>query len=250
MAIQKEVLDKKWELDQLACEAIYQRGLVDHSQDLNVDELQKAAYQGESIVCCVDERVDGNVHVAGSLILLPLDEAKEIVTKHKIIGITSHAGCGAMGIYYNQTHTLGETISQKELDTFAIEETKKLAENLGIAYSGHILEEEMHGLISLHNARAVYYHATPYFNANQVNNLPSGFCVSRSILSKKQALDDVHLCITIAFGDHGFGSLFTDENPLLIIGIAPEESLKNTETELSGLQEEYGNRIRIEMLAV
>jgi hypothetical protein len=183
-----------------------------------ISDLDLAFADGPRILCCMDEGVPrGTMRSAGSGMLTEGDDRAVFLNALKsagIEGVTSHVHCGAAGLYRAE-----HNITDKSVDEIAIENAKQIADELGVVYKGHLTTLDRP--VEFHSARVVYYDGTGGFNpAALKEKLPMGFVVSRRYMSPKQAFSELSIALSISFGDHGFGSKFTSEFPLLIIPIA------------------------------
>lgn len=97
----------------------------------------------------------------------------------------------------------------------------------------HIAAEEMERPAAFHIARVVYFDAMGGFNPNKEVGLPTGFVIERKFVPAEYALAELKVAINIAFGDHGFGALFTKENPLVIIILAGTTEMENIKKEIT-----------------
>lgn len=76
-----------------------------------------------------------------------------------------------------------------------------------------------------HRAAAHYYCDAPC--APHAANLPAGFVTSRFAVTPEYGQRELQLAIAIAFGEHGFGELFTPERPYVIAVVAnPDQQLR------------------------
>lgn len=186
---------------------------------LDAKQLSKSFVEEGGVLMCIDEGVDpedenGNaVYMAGSGILFQKDQLKdpeerrkklvEALRGKKITGISSHADCGACALFCREA-------GQGAPDETACEWAQKLADDLKVPYVGHITPNRP----EFHHALVAYYDGTGKFIAPQRAGLPCGFVISRAIIDDaKHAAFELELASKIAFGDHGFGSLFTTEHP-------------------------------------
>lgn len=175
---------------------------------------------------CMDERTPGGIHLAGAGILLGLYNAVDFVKKAKINKVTWHKECGAVALALQKR---GERPTPDEID----EKAKEFSENLAKEAGVDVEEEIMQGEISFHAARAIYFDNTGEFNVTE--ELPAGFVISRKYLNKEYAQEELKIAISIALGDHGFGELFTVEQPLLIIAVSPLDQIDETDLEIESV---------------
>ena len=189
---------------------------------------------------CVDEGTPGGLHSAGSGILLDMDKAVSLVKSASADGITSHEGCGAAALFCRQ-----KGIDPAQADKVARQWAQKLAQAAGMPYKGHIGAEQMTRPAQFHNAVAVYYDGTGQFNPARAKMLPHGFVVSRKYFGAA----DLELCISIALGDHGFGKLFTRQNPFYVIAVSTNNNAEfapeKLQAEVQPLLEKYQGRVAL-----
>jgi hypothetical protein len=186
-----------------------------------IQDFERAFGDKRKVLCCIDEGTPfGVMRSAGSGMLTKGDERAVFLRALKEAGVESvmsHAHCGAAGLYRSLNN-----ITDKSVDEVAIESAKKIADELGVTYEGHITE--LKRPVEFHNARVVYYDASGRFNpALTDEELPNGFVVSRKYMSSKQALAELDIAVSIALGEHGFGEMFTSESPLLIVAVTQEQ---------------------------
>lgn len=215
-----EIISKKEEWDKQ--EAIVSVMLKDGAQAVvrRVVNFERAFSDERKVLCCIDEGTPvGIMRSAGSGMLTEGEDRSEFLSALKKAGIqsvTSHAHCGAAGLYRARN-----SITDKSVDDVAIESAKQIAVELGVPYQGHITQLERP--VEFHNARVIYYDATGRFNPFLLKGeLPNGFVVSRKYMNSKQALGEFGIAVSIALGDHGFGEMFTSESPLLVVAIADQ----------------------------
>jgi len=225
----EKIKQKAFKEYQEIMEQIYADGFSKYAEKL--DNLNEAFEGCDNCVRCVDEGTPGGVHSAGSGILRDENEVIESFKKAGVKKITSHDGCGAAA-YYAKLNDLDSTKS----DEYGKEWSQKIATALDIPYE-HIDASDMNRSIEFHNARISYYDGTGKFDYSKVEGLPPGFIISRNIQSLDVSLEEVGISQQIALGDHGFGELFSQDNPFLIVAIAEsEEALAELKEELSNLE--------------
>lgn len=235
-------------------------------------DLKKAFVKEMAVAVCMDEGCahkdyngEGKLAVAGSGILLPAKSEEERVqiaarlfNELGIKNITSHEGCGAVGLAYKRDFP-GSNPSKEELEEYGKAWTKKVTAEMDRmkceARFDHIAAEEMVRPAEFHNARVVYFDGVGGFNPNHEADLPMGFVVSRRFLPGEYAAEELKVAISIAFGHHGFGELFTMEIPFIIIPLAGSEEelekLKNEiEEALQGNEHFQNKKIKIDGLVV
>lgn len=239
-------LEQHWQDSQDIFSEIYKLGLKQYVEKLG--EIGNAFNLRDTSVRCIDEGTPGGIHIAGSGILLNVDnrkkELEEVIKKlqdTKVDGVYSHAGCGAAQLYAKNIN------DPDNYEKYAIDWAKKLAELLDVLYKGHITELERPK--EFHNARIAYYDGSGKFNPSEIKEMPDGFVVSRRYLNPEYAKSELTIALSIAMGHHGFGEKFTEENPFII---APIESsttekipLKNLEQEVWEAVRQFGKRVII-----
>ncbi len=235
-----------WEKSQELMNKVKEAGGMESYLD-NIPNLFEAFILKDKCVRCIDEGTPGGFHFAGSGILLSTEDKKaelqKIMEKMKeagVDGVYSHEGCGAAKLF-------ADTIKNDpdNYKNYAIEWAEKLASELGVPYKGHITE--LARPMEMHNARVVYYDGSGNFDPTKVSEIPNGFVISRQYLDSANAKNELAIALSIAMGHHGFGDLFTDENPLIIApiegrGISAEELNKEVEETIS----QYGGRVVIQ----
>ncbi len=189
---------------------------------------------------CIDERVAGGIHIAGSGILLGKERISKIAREANVTEITSHEACGASQLAYDNL-TPEEKAMYPNAGEYAKAWTQERAQELGIGYTH--LDVTPQGF---HIARVVYYDASGTFDPSKISELPSGFIVSRKYISKEEAQKDLDIAISIAFGAHGFGHRFKKGSEFLIIPIAGEASLETLNEEVKSIAQQYGDRVKID----
>jgi hypothetical protein len=190
---------------------------------------------------CVDEGTPGGLHSAGSGILRDKQEILKIFRDAKVMGITSHDGCGAAKLYA-RTNGLDESKGDECGKKFA----EEIAHELALPYY-HITAEEMARPKEFHIARVAYYDGTGTFNFGDGKTFPPGFIISRKIQSEKDSLFEGSLGLNIAFGKNGFGDLLTKTDPFILVAIGEtEKDVDNLKSELKKLKHTFGNKVIIE----
>lgn len=211
-------LEHEWKRQSAKLDAILNRGMQAYTD--NVEGVEAAFETGEHTLCCIDEGTPfGDMRSAGSGILMEGEDRATFITNLKKAGVkevTSHAGCGAAALYREKMR-----ITDKSVDEVAQEGARRVAEELGVPYKGHIIE--LARPKELHNARVIYFDGTGSFNPSAVDGLPAGFVVSRKFMTTEQAKSETGIAMSIAFGDHGFGKKFSEQEPLLVVAIGAEE---------------------------
>lgn len=212
----------------------------------SVPDIEQAFHPGDRWLRCIDEGCPGGVHLAGSGVLLGEDMAAKIAQAAGVTAVTSHEECGAAKLAAQQA---GVDVAQS--DAHGKEFAARLAKRLGVSYT-HLPLSEMARPAHLHVARVVYYDGTGKFDPARVPELPPGFVISRRFLTKTYAVKECEIAVSIALGDHGFGKLFTPDEPLLIIVIGhPTDAalgLEQLGTEVTPLAAAHGQRVVVDGL--
>lgn len=261
---QEALVESHWMDSEKPMKELYRDGIEILLKQENMEALFE---KGESCLCCIDEGTDNSLfRVAGSGILLSDNERAHLVERLQAMGIKgvkSHEGCGAAEKYCKDND-----ITDKSVDEVAIEKAKKIAEQLGVPYLGHI--ETLSRPKEFHYARVIYYDGTGQFNQSAAKDkLPPGFVISRRYLHDifendstenqfKPAIDNTKLAIQIALGPHGFGKKITAEKPLMLVALGdPNDSMFNAEAMRHELEQivaniaasnpEAASRIRIDV---
>lgn len=243
----------EWLKSETIMKEIYESGMQSYIEK-HVPHIQDALESAfrKYIVTCVDERVVCQRGIVnenecilpspGSLLLLPEDEALEIVHHGQVGGITTHEGCGACAVYAKR-----EALDETNTDLYGIERAKRLRD--AVTATGrtftyrHINADEMRRPKEFHTARVIYYIGEDTLNPSalpekEFEALSVGFGVSARFFRSQTSKDSLNLCISIALGKHGFGDYFIEEEPLIIVPIAPNEIL------LDSMKEECEEAIR------
>lgn len=189
----------------------YLRGLPNRDRAFKLDDL---------VLRCIDGRTPGGLHLAGSGILLGIKGALQFNAEVERLrhvwleAIGWHRDCGAAAIYAKKH---GGTA-----DDCAWRFAEELAGRLGV----EAIEVDSTPL-GFHPERAIYYDGTGRFNWAKVPGLLTGFTVSRAYLDfdVEYARRELAMALGIALtshtkGGHGFGEMFTEHEPLLVIVVA------------------------------
>ena len=215
---------------------IKELGFSEYARSL--DSLLEYFKPKDKSIRCMDEGTPGGKHSAGSGILREKSEVIQAFRDAGITEVTSHDGCGAAKLYAK-----AKGLDESKGDEYGKEWSEALAKELGVPYR-HISFEEMKRPKEFHISRVAYYDGTGKFDWNIGKDFPPGFIISRKIQSDSDSLAEAGVSLNIAFGDHGFGDLITEENPFIIVAIGEdEESVTFLEDELESLTHEYGNRV-------
>lgn len=210
--------DYEWKKQSETLDALLARGMQDYAG--SIEGIGAAFETKEHTLCCIDEGTpQGDMRSAGSGILMEGEDRSIFLENLKKAGVkevTSHEGCGAAALYKEK---MG--IIDKSVDEVAQEGARRIAEELGVPYKGHITE--LARPKEFHNARVVYVDGTGSFNPSVVEGLPAGFVVSRKFMTPEQAKTEIAIAMSIAFGDHGFGKKFSEKEPLVVVAIGGNE---------------------------
>jgi len=221
----------EWKKQSATLQAILDQGMQSYTNSL---ENVEAAFETEDhTLCCIDEGTpQGDMRSAGSGILMEGEDRAKFIEELKRAGVkevTSHAGCGAAALYREK---MG--LTDKTVDEVAQEGARKIAQELGVPYRGHITE--LARPKEFHNARVVYFDGTGSFNPSVSEGLPAGFVISRKFMTPEQARTEAGIAMSIAFGDHGFGRKFSEHEPLVLVAIGGGEmSTEQLTAELAGI---------------
>ncbi|TAN33622.1 hypothetical protein EPN28_02345 [Patescibacteria group bacterium] len=254
-----ENLEAEWSNGQEVMRKIYEQGTEKYLK--NLPEWGKCFVNTHECVVCMDEGVAHKkmggltkFPMAGSGILFPASSEAERLKKTaglmKNLGvseITSHGGCGAAGLAYKRDNQGTEPTSE-QMDNLAIDWAKKLADKLGARYR-HVALTEMARPAEFHSARVVYFDGTGKFNPS-ADGLPMGFVISRAYLPAEYATEELKVAVNIAFGHHGFGELFTTENPFVIIVLGSGELADEATAAFKDDKNYLEGRIKVESVTV
>lgn len=210
----------------------------------SIPDIEQAFHPGDRWLCCIDEGCSGGVNLAGSGILLGIERAAAIAKAAGVTAVTSHEECGAAKLWAIQA---GKDSSAS--DDYGKQFAAALAKQLDISYC-HLPLSEMARPAGLHVARVIYYDGTGKFDPARMPELPPGFVISRRFLTQDYAIKECSIAVSIALGDHGFGKLFTPDEPLLIIVIGhPTDAAlawEQLQAEVVPLARPHGRRIVID----
>jgi hypothetical protein len=218
-----------------------------------ISNLDKAFSRPLDTLVCSDERVpagDGiKMGIAGQLILASEEESNNFVAsyKGKIKTVTSHDGCGAAAVKFQDLKNKGDNVPDgvNNADELGIMHSRHLAEMLGAEYR-HIPAAEMTGKV--HNARAICVDGTGKFNPAVLKDMPAHFVCSGAGLglSKEYNQAEIKILAGIATGSHGFGEKFNNENPLYIFISAKDQDQKSgLESMAKNALADFGDKIQI-----
>lgn len=240
-----------WENEQSNMKLLVSEGAQNYFSK-EFPDLKHSFLPDTHCVVCIDEGMahkdmsgESKFCMAGSGILFPatneaerLQKVAELFLKNGVIAVTSHNGCGFAGIAYHRDFPEAKPgeIKVEIIEEYAKDWVKKLKDEMGRQGKDpeltHIVAEDMERPVEFHIARLAYYDAVGGFNPNKEIGLPMGFVIERKSLSAEYTSMELLLTVSIAFGNHGFGELFTKENPFVVVVWA------NTEEELNMVKEE------------
>lgn len=202
-------------------------------------------------VGCMDEGVttiSGQpiaVRLAGSGALmchsLPAsqDAVAAIVDKYNLSCMSWHLDCGA-----------GLVLAER-LDRPA--KGDKLIEDFAVCVAEVVMASVVRTSLQRppqqHIAVCHYYAGTQV--APHLGGLPAGFVTSRFVLGESTyGKDELAMAAGIAFGDHGFGELFTPESPYTIVAVATnrgqlDQYLAEIREVIAGLSDNIRPRVAV-----
>ncbi len=247
-----------WEIGRECLELLLENGSEQYFKE-KFPNLKLAFVNEMTAVVCIDEGCAhkdyngrGKFTLAGAGILFPAKSEEErikivagLFIEIGIKNVASHEGCGAVGLGYQRDFP-GSAATKEELEEYGKSWVKKIIEEKKrMAYEAdhdHIVLAEMERPAEFHNARAIYFDGVGGFNPNKEIGLPMGFVISRRFLPSEYAGQELLVAAGIAFGHHGFGDLFTANEPLVIIPLAEtEEQLADLKTEIADALKENKN---------
>ena len=188
-------------------------GVLDSLVRQNASLAEECFNADELDFSCMDGRLQGprNVGTGGNGYLWgePQTAATQfqIFAGHrrkKIRSVRAHESCGA------------EAVSKVDGQAFSDE----IAKILGVAPQPRTeVNPSDH-----HNERVLYLHLTPTCEPSKLG-LVTGYVITPGVYPSLQQLQaEIKLAIDgISYGEHGFGQLFTKENPFVIVIVTYEE---------------------------
>lgn len=262
---EKEIMKKKenaWLEQQEITNRLNKQGAEEFFSPENFPEIDSIFVETKEKLCCIDEGVfniedySHKMSLAGSGMLFPADSWQERLNRiaelcinKGIKDITSHEGCGAAGLAWQRdggeagtgfksADEYGKKWS-KELVSAINQKLKEVKKTNNVKYQ-HVNKSEMIRPPEFHDARAIWFDMTSKFHPDAAKHIPKGFLIDYGLTrdegkneeEKKYPFAELKVAISIAFGDHGFGSKFTEENPFIIVLIG------NNEAELNDLKKE------------
>ncbi len=149
-------------------------------------------------------RLAGAGIMLGQLLTVSRDITVKLIKDHGLALISHHRDCGA-GAAMASAGENGDAVVKGFATSVATE--------AGIKVVCAPLDRVPHH----HKAAAHYYCSVPFA---PTDDLPAGFVTSRFAVTREYGKRELRLAIDIAFGDHGFGELFTPERPYVIAVVA------------------------------
>ncbi|TAN85213.1 MAG: hypothetical protein EPN14_01355 [Gallionella sp.] len=237
-----EQAKKYWEQQSELMKKIRAGGMAEYVK--TIPNLAQGFTLADRWLRCIDEGTAGGVHMAGSGILLGVEAAAGAARAAGATTITSHEECGAAKLYAKE-----KGLDEEKSDTYGQEFARDLAKKLGVNYC-HLPLSEMARPAGLHVARVAYYDGTGKFDPARVPELPAGFVISRRYLKPDYARRECEIAISIALGHHGFGELFTEDTPFILVVVGdPKEkmfSLGSLRTEVEEIARAHGGRVAVD----
>jgi hypothetical protein len=225
-----ETVDREWIRFEAQRKSLAELGAKEtFSKLIGFDEAFTAS-PGHRAVVCIDEGCTGEAsHLAGSGCGIPEEQLLSELKVANITEFTTHEGCGAWALAHP------ELTRAEDKESAVIAWGKGIAEKLNLPYR-HISAAEMKRPPELHNAFYAIYDATGNFNRDHVPEMGPGFVTSPKYFASAKA--DLELAAKIAFGAHGFGSKFDQENPFVLVGVYdPTNKVLSKEQIMADLQE-------------
>jgi len=242
------LVQEYWAREQAAMDAIYSGGVQKYAESL--PDLSRAFDLQSRTIRCIDEGIEADgISLAGSGILLDESEVLDTIMHAHADGITCHEGCGAVALALKKAGR-----DPADADMVAQEWASQLAVRAGIPYKGFIRLADMARPPEMHIARTIYYDGTGRLALSGAPELPRGFIISRKYTNRHYAEHEIKVAIDIAMGDHGFGELITEDQPLVIVPVAVagegELGADHLRHEIENASRDFGGRVRIDDLTV
>lgn len=235
-------IQEQWEMsggNSLLCNTSFQE-LFDQ------EDKQYLLIPKDLVVYCIDEGTPNVQHqpglsLAGSGLLLDIDQAVKWLKPLNVAGVSAHQDCGAAALKAKRDGF------PEAPDDHAVWWSKMLAKRLDVPYVGQISTDEMKRPANLHTARAVYYDGTGALQIQHAQYLPHGFTISRGVFRKEAVeylIQELEVACNIAFGDRGFGEKFTNSTPFYVVLIGTRYlSLEILKQEVQAILQQYGDRV-------
>lgn len=196
-----------------------------------------------SIKCCDGRCQKGSetIGFAGSGILMDDKTRERAIKESDISEITSHSDCGAARLAFAQAV---EKFGTTNAEDYAKEWTQRQAEKFGLKYR-HIDEKEF--VKAIHHERGILFDATLRFNPHRFQGMPNFFLANDPAFGAPSYIGSVVEALTnIAMSDHGFGSLFSPEEPFyILIGARSEQEQASLEEISAEATAMYQNKVAI-----
>lgn len=228
----------------------------------------------KKVLICADERTvssgkEFKIGIAGQTILCDKKDRENFIKKMKgkIHEVRSHSGCGAAGVAFKNFSEKNKKLIEKEAISlgfdpkkFFSDKEKSEADELGLLYSfclakkikalfSHSSFKKMRGEKEFHDARIIFWSSHSEFDPVSLGEkkIPPHFlanCLAFGV-GEKYAKKELEILSGIALGDHGFGSLFTSENPLFVISVAKnKEDAKKMNEKAKKTLKNFSDRVR------
>jgi len=201
-------------------------------------------------ICCIDGRIQAidkrayYIREGGSGILrkneldIIADTYKELARSLGVerVEITRHSSCGA---------EVKSGLREEEIIEHHENLKNKLQEEIGKEVCLNTIDQNsLEGVLldGMHSERAFYFVEDDFFNPEQYSDiLPRGFVFhSACSADREYQKANVHIALGIAFGKHGFGELFSSEEPFLLLGIGNgSEVIKQAKDKLNEVKESF-----------
>jgi hypothetical protein len=244
-----QVLSEYWDHQEPFFEIVKKKGLQAYA-DFNLTTPLKL--RNDVCVGCMDEGVPSDkcaVRMAGSGILMGVEEAAKMLKGKGITAISSHEQCGAAGIYAKQNNLSGNP------DEFGKVFAKKLADEIGVPYAGHIGMNEMLRQGGMHVTRVTIYNGLKVPADLTPLKLPLAFMVNRGYMDPAAAVADAALSFKIASGDHSFGPERFKKSPYMVIALTSDDTktgvpMAELLSELKALEKEFGGSVGVKPLII
>lgn len=165
-----------------------------------------------STICCDGrcEKGSETIGLAGSGILMDDKTWERAIKESDISEITSHSDCGAARLAFAQAV---EKFGTTNAEDYAKEWTQRQAEKFGLKYR-HIDEKEF--VKPIHHERGIILDATLRLHPGRFQGMPNLFLANSPAFGTPRYIKSVVEALTnIAMSDHGFGPLFSPEEPFM-----------------------------------
>lgn len=187
-------------------------------------------------------RLAGSGALIGSDLLASKGVMAKIMKQYNLGLISHHHDCGAGTILVER---LGRSAEEGDaaIESFANSVVSATGQRVSAVHAA------LHRSPHQHIAVCHYYAGTRV--APQLGGLPAGFVTSHFVLGKSTyGKHELAMAAGIAFGDHGFGDLFTEEAPYTIVVIAASKTqldryLAEAREVVAGLPDDIRERIAV-----